>query len=112
MPLVTPEDLAKVIGLPATDPGVINAAAAADELVTQYLVVLDGDGKPIQHDQHPKDREAALNIAVSVFQARTAAGGQVVGMDYQPLPFRMGRNLMDTVGGLLSNCLDQGSELA
>lgn len=112
MPLVTAADLAKVIGLPATDAGVVSAAEAADELVTSYLVPVDADGQPIPHDQHPKDREAALNIAVSVFQSRTAAGGQVVGMDYTPLPFRMGRNLMDTVSGLLSDCLDQGSELA
>lgn len=110
-PLVTPADLARVIGLPATDVGVISAAAAADELLWQYLTVADSDGKPIDHAAHPKDREAALNVAVSIFQGRTAAGGQVVGLEYEPMPFRMGRQLMDTVSGLLAGCLDLGGEL-
>lgn len=111
-PLVTPADLAKVIGLPATDPGVISAAAAADQLVLQYLVMVDGEGKPIDHAQHPKDREAALGIAVDVFQGRTASGGQVVGLEYQPMPFRMGPQLIATVSGLLAGCMDQAGELA
>lgn len=110
-PLVTPEQLAKVIGLPPTDTGVISSATAANTLVLSYLVQTDADGQTIDHSTHAQDCEAALGVAVSVFQSRTAAGGQVVGLDYQPLPFRMGRNLIDTVSGLLVLCMDSGSDL-
>lgn len=111
MELVTPADLAKVIGLMATDPAVVSSCAAANELLTQYLTAYDGDGEPIDHTKHQKDREAALNVAVSIFQGRTAAGGQVVGLEYQPMPFRMGRQIMDTVSGLVAGCLDPGGDL-
>lgn len=112
MELVTATELARVIGLPSTDVGVVSAAAAANEIVCQYLQMTDAAGNPIDHAAHVKDREAALNVAVSVFQGRTASGGQVVGLEYQPTPFRMGRQLMDTVSGLLAGCLDVGGELA
>lgn len=107
MELVTAAELAKVIGLPATDPAVISAAAASNEVITPYLTV----GLDIDHSTHMKDREAALAVAVDIFQARTAAGGQAVGLDFQPLPFRMGAQLMSTVSGLLGTCIDQGGEL-
>lgn len=107
MELVTAAELAKVIGLPATDSGVVSAAAAANEVVIPYLTT----GPDIDHSTHVKDREAALGVAVDIFQARTAAGGQQVGLDYQPMPFRMGAQLMSTVSGLLGTCMDQGGEL-
>lgn len=112
MELVTPVELAKIIGLLSTEPAVVSSCAAANELLAQYLTTVDADGKPIDHSTHPKDREAALNVAVSIFQGRTAAGGQVVGLEYQAMPFRMGRQIIDTVSGLLAGCLDPGGDLA
>ena len=107
MELVTAAELAKVIGLPATDPAVIRAAAASNEVIPPNQTEIPGP----DHATHMKDREAALAVAVDIFQARTAAGGQAVGLDFQPLPFRMGAQLMSTVSGLLGTCIDQGGEL-
>lgn len=104
MPLVTPDELSKVIGLPATDSGIISAAAAADEVVSGYLVA------DVDHSTHARDREAALSVAVDIYQSRSASGGQIVGLDYTPTPFRMGPALLSTVSGLLGLCLDQGSD--
>lgn len=103
--LVTPEELAKVIGLPATDPGIVSSSSAASELITHYLV----DG--VDHETHATDREAALSVAVTIFQNRSASGGQAVGLDYQPMPFRIGPALLNTVSGLLGPCLDQRGEI-
>lgn len=105
MILVTPEELSRVIGLSATDPGIVSSAAAANEVISDYLT----DGP--DHEMHQSDREAALSIAVTIFQNRTASGGQAVGMDYTPTPFRIGPALLTTVTGLLGPCLDQRSDI-
>jgi hypothetical protein len=105
VPLVTAEELAKVIGLPSTDVGILSSAAAASEVIAQYLTT------GVDHETHKSDREAALSIAVTIFQNRSASGGQAVGLDYAPMPFRIGPALLNTVSGLLGPCLDQGSEI-
>jgi len=105
MNLVTADDLSRVIGLPATDPGIVSSAAAANEVISDYLTPL------VDHEKHSSDREAALAIAVTVFQNRTASGGQAVGLDYTPTPFRIGPALLSTVVGLLGPCLDQRSDI-
>lgn len=105
MELVSPEELSKVIGLPATDSGIISSALAANEVIFDYLT------PDIDHSKHASDREAALSVAVTIFQNRTASGGQAIGMDYTPLPFRIGPALLTTVAGLLGPCLDQNGEL-
>ena len=105
MSLVTPEELSKVIGLPATDVGIVSSATAASEVIEQYLTA------SIDHQTHASDREAALSIAVTIFQNRSASGGQAIGLDYAPMPFRIGPALLNTVSGLLGPCLDQRSEI-
>ena len=49
---------------------------------------------------------AVLAVAVEVFQARTAAGGQIEGVDFTVSPFRLGRSLFNRVAGLLGPFLD------
>ena len=49
---------------------------------------------------------AVLAVAVEVFQARTAAGGQIEGVDFTVSPFRLGRSLFNRVSGLLGAYLD------
>lgn len=105
MILVTPEELSRVIGLSPTDPGIVSSAAAANEVISDYLT------PDLPHDQHQSDREAALSVAVTIFQNRTASGGQAVGLDYTPTPFRIGPALLSTVTGLLGPCLDQRSDI-
>lgn len=105
MALVTAEELSRVIGLAPTDPGIVSSASAACEVIGDYLTP-DTD-----HEHHSSDREAALAVAVTIFQNRTASGGQAVGLDYTPMPFRIGPALLSTVAGLLGPCLDQRGEL-
>ena len=49
---------------------------------------------------------AVLATAVEVFQSRTAAGGNIEGIDFQVTPFRLGRSLFNRVSGLLGPYLD------
>lgn len=54
-------------------------------------------------------KSAVLAVAVEVFQARTAAGGQIEGVDFTVSPFRLGRSLFNRVVGLLGPYLDTES---
>jgi hypothetical protein len=54
-------------------------------------------------------REAALAIAVDVFQSRVAPGGQTQGIDFTPGPYRLGKSLFTRVSGLLGRWVDTGS---
>lgn len=49
---------------------------------------------------------AVLVVSVEIFQSRTAAGGQIEGVDFSPSPFRMGRSLFNRCVGLLGPYLD------
>jgi len=52
---------------------------------------------------------AVLAVAVEVFQSRTAAGGQIEGVDFAVTPFRLGRSLFNRVVGLLGPYIDTES---
>lgn len=60
------------------------------------------------YDNTPAVREAALNIAVEVFQQRVAPGGTIQAVDFTPTPHRLGRSLMTRVTGLLQPYMDMG----
>lgn len=53
-------------------------------------------------------REAALAVAIEIFQQRTAPGGQVQAVDFTPTPHRLGRALLNRVHGLLAPYMDLG----
>jgi hypothetical protein len=61
------------------------------------------------YDAIPEVREAALAIAVDIFQSRVAPGGQTEAIDFTPGPYRLGRSLITRVSGLLGRWLDPGS---
>jgi hypothetical protein len=61
------------------------------------------------YDGIPEVREAALAIAVDVFQSRVAPGGQTEAVDFTPGPYRLGRSLFTRVSGLLGRWVDTGS---
>jgi hypothetical protein len=61
------------------------------------------------YDTVPEIREAALAIAVDVFQSRQAPGGQINAVDFTPGPYRLGRSLFTRVSGLLARWTDTGS---
>jgi hypothetical protein len=49
---------------------------------------------------------AILTICVEIFQARTAAGGSIEGIDFAVTPYRLSKNLLAKVTGLLGPYLD------
>ena len=54
----------------------------------------------------PRVESAIYVVAIEVFQSRTAAGGQIEGVDFQPTPFKMGRSLLNRCIGLLGELVD------
>ena len=62
-----------------------------------------------RYDTVPEVREAALAIAVDIFQSRVAPGGQMQGVDFTPGPYRLGKSLFSRVSGLLARWTDTGT---
>jgi hypothetical protein len=54
----------------------------------------------------PLCREAALSVAVEMYQARTAAGGQAVSVDFTPGPYRLSVWITKRVQGILAPYLN------
>ena len=54
-------------------------------------------------------QSAVYTVAVEVFQARLAGGGQIEGVDFTSTPFRMGRSLFNKCVGLLGSYMDTES---
>lgn len=87
MALVTGEELAAALDLDYDvedpDPVLDQVAEAADDIVAALLT----DGA---YELEPAPcKEAALAVAVEIFQARTASGGQAVSVDFTPGPYRL-----------------------
>ena len=98
MALVTGEELAEALDLdydPPTEP-YDQIAAAADDIVGVLLTDAAYELEP------PACKEAALSVAIEIYQARTAAGGQAVATDYSPGPYRLSvwitRRVMSLLG--------------
>ena len=49
---------------------------------------------------------AVLATSVEIFQSRTAAGGQIEGIDFAVTPFRLGRSLFNRISGILGPYID------
>ena len=58
---------------------------------------------------NPAVQSAVYVVSTEIFQSRTAAGGQIEGVDFAPTPYRMGRSLLNRVSGLLAPFMDQDS---
>lgn len=56
----------------------------------------------------PEIKEAALTIAVDMWQNRLAPGGQPQAVDFTPSPYRMGRSTLQRVIYLVAKHLDPG----
>ncbi len=55
---------------------------------------------------NPNAEAAILAISVEIFQSRTAAGGAIEGIDFAVTPYRLSKNLLAKVTGLLGPYLD------
>lgn len=83
------------------------ALAAAD--VTKFNVIPAGSATltgASTYVGNPNVESAVLAISVEIFQARTAAGGAIEGVDFSVTPFRLSKNLFAKVTGLLGGFLD------
>lgn len=98
--LVTADDLASALHMSVdSDPeGFAQVAAAADGIVAGLLV---GDA---DHSRHPADREAALQVGVEMYQARNAAGGQGMSVEFAPSVYRLSVWLTRRVASLTAPC--------
>lgn len=99
MALVTGAQLAAALSLDYDpldpDEGIDQVAETADELVAGLLT----DGAYALEPAPCK--EAALHVAVDIYQARYAAGGQVVATDFSPGPYRMSSAVLKRVDALI-----------
>lgn len=98
MSLVTGEELADALSLdydPPTEP-FDQVAAAADDIVGSLLTPSALVSEP------PACREAALSVAMEMYQARFSAGGQTVASDFTAGPYRLSvwitRRVMSLLG--------------
>lgn len=106
--IVTGADVAAALGRPASTDQLDDVAAVADAVLRPYLEVptageVEAWPAPV--------REAGVVVAIDVLQNRTAAGGQSVGIDGTPGPYRMGSGLLQRVSGLIAPWLRQASEI-
>jgi len=104
MALVTGEDLAVALDLdydPPQEP-FDQVAEAADDIVAALITTGAYELEPAAC------KEAALAVAVEIFQARTAAGGQAVATDFSPGPYRLSVWLTRRVMSLLGPYLNVG----
>lgn len=104
MALVTGEDLAVALDLdydPPQEP-YDQVAEAADDIVAALITTGAYELEPAAC------KEAALAVAVEIFQARTAAGGQAVATDFSPGPYRLSVWLTRRVMALLGPYLNVG----
>jgi len=70
--------------------------------IVPYGKALGVDTKDTGYAATPAIREAAMNIAVDIWQARQQSSAGGVSPDFAPSPYRMGNSLMGRVRGLLA----------
>ena len=63
-------------------------------------------GKVVERTFNANVEAAVLAISVEIFQARTAAGGSIESVDFAVTPYRLSKNLLAKVTGLLGPYLD------
>lgn len=61
----------------------------------------------VDYSAVPAVKEAALTLAVDMWQNRVAPGGQAQAVDFTPSPYRMGRTMVQRIIGLLAPYLDE-----
>jgi hypothetical protein len=124
-----PHDLyvGQTVTLSGLVPSQYNGTATVSKLVSDVeLEVTKAHGQTPFSDEHPlippgriadsaqaavydtieEVREAALAVAVDIWQSRVAPGGQIEGIDFTPGPYRLGRSLYSRVSGLLGRWVD------
>jgi len=96
------------VSVDAEDPYLFTASITNADIVERYVIpagtaTLSGASTYVGN---PNVENAVIVTSVEVFQSRTAAGGQIEGVDFTVTPFRLGRSLFNRVAGLLGPYLD------
>lgn len=82
---------------------ITNADIISKNIIPSGLATLSGASTYVGNSAV---ESAVLVVSVEIFQSRTAAGGQIEGVDFSPSPFRMGRSLFNRCVGLLGPYLN------
>ena len=76
------------------------------QIIPNGMATLTGYSASTLYASNASIESAIYAVSIEVFQSRTAAGGQIEGVDFQSSPYRMGRSLQNRVIGLLGNYVD------
>ena len=110
-----------VAGLPAPFSATHTVVAVSDYYFTAALTNADVTVRPIipngtatlsgysaaqLYAATPAIESAMYAVSIEIFQSRTAAGGQIEGVDFTGTPYRMGRSLLNRVSSLLQPYID------
>jgi len=93
-----------------TDSSFSAALTSADvtrrQIIPNGIATLSGYSAATLYVGNSSIESAIYAVSIEVFQSRTAAGGQIEGIDFAATPYRMGRSLLNRVIGLLGNYID------
>jgi len=110
-----------VAGLPAPFSATFTVVSVSDFHFTAALTNADVTRRPIipsgtatlsgysaaqLYAATPAIESAMYAVSIEIFQSRTAAGGQIEGVDFTGTPYRMGRSLLNRVSSLLQPYID------
>ena len=108
MALVTGQELANNLDIAYVSPDdavLDQVSAAASDLIGFLITPASVIAEP------PACKEAAMSVAVEIFQASTAAGGESVSMDFTPGPYRLSAWITKRVMALLTPYLDMKTQV-
>lgn len=93
-----------------TDTSFSAALTSADvtrrQIIPNGTATLSGYSAATLYVGNASIESAIYAVSIEVFQSRTAAGGQIEGLDFASSPYRMGRSLLNRVIGLLGNYVE------
>ena len=108
MALLTGTELATNLDIAYAVPDIVVLDSVADA-ATNLIGYLITDQAVI--DEPSACKEAAMSVAVEMFQARTSAGGEAVSVDFTPGPYRLSVWLTKRVMALLTPYLDMKTQV-
>lgn len=104
----TPFNGTHTVSTDENDPYVFTASITNADIVEKYVIpagtaTLSGASTYVGN---ANVENAVIVTSVEVFQSRTAAGGQIEGIDLTVSPFRLGRSLFNRISGILGPYID------
>jgi hypothetical protein len=85
---------------------VTNADVTQRPIIPSGTATLSGYSAAQLYAATPAIESAMYAVSIEIFQSRTAAGGQIEGVDFTGTPYRMGRSLLNRVSSLLQPYID------